>query len=49
MIHFDTSFVVDFLRETSRDEAGPATTLSAASKASFISSKGLAATAYLLR
>lgn len=27
MIHFDTSFVVDFLRETSRDEEGPASTL----------------------
>jgi predicted nucleic acid-binding protein len=27
VIHFDTSFVVDFLRETSRDDPGPATTL----------------------
>ena len=27
MIHFDTSFVVDFLRETSRDDPGPATAL----------------------
>ena len=27
MIHFDTSFVVDLLREGSRSEAGPATTL----------------------
>jgi hypothetical protein len=25
VIHFDTSFVVDFLRETSRDNPGPAT------------------------
>jgi predicted nucleic acid-binding protein len=27
VIHFDTSFVVDFLRETSRDDPGPATAL----------------------
>ena len=27
MIHFDTSFVVDFLRETLRDDPGPATAL----------------------
>jgi predicted nucleic acid-binding protein len=27
VIHFDTLFVVDFLRETSRDDRGPATAL----------------------